>query len=69
MVYVFIPNYEQFVNGLQVMRPADRELILLDSLEPEGFGDSGYQDIFRFCNIRTAISPVLGLFVDIVQIS
>ena len=49
------------MNGLQVMKPADRELILLDSLEPEGFGDIRYQDIFRFCNIWTAIIPVLWL--------
>ncbi|CAL8335115.1 unnamed protein product [Boreogadus saida] len=40
---------------LCVMKPADRELILLDSLEPEGFGDIRYQEMFR--DLAQRIAP------------
>ncbi|XP_035864276.1 uncharacterized protein LOC118496496 [Sander lucioperca] len=43
---------------LCVLQPAKRELFLLDSLKPDGFGDS--HNIFRFGNMTT-ISPVLWL--------
>ena len=52
-----------FGNVWQVLKPAEREILFLDSLKPDGFGDSCYLQIFRFCNILT-FSPVLWLIVQ-----
>ena len=36
-----------FVNLLQVLLGAQRQVLYLDSLNPKGFGDESYRNLFR----------------------
>lgn len=36
-----------FVNLLQVLLVAQRQVLYLDSLNPKGFGDEAYRNVFR----------------------
>ena len=36
-----------FVNLLQVLLVAQRQVLYLDSLNPKGFGDESYRNLFR----------------------